>query len=95
MVTKTKVTGIGDLISESPTRASSEKKHPDRLNLILYRESDKTRYENWFGKVSEEEIYCSFLGCNVTDSTSVKRDKLFSLIHMISTGKLQITPVES
>ena len=98
MVSKTKVTGIGGLISQSPTRASSEKRHPDRLNLILYRESEMNRYKDWFGDdSSEENVYCDFFGIKPTDSTTVKRDRLFSFIHMVSTGKLQVivTPEET
>ena len=96
MVSKTSVKGIGELITSSPTRAQKERKHPDRLNLILYRESGKSRYSEWFGdKLSEEDIYCGFLGCNVTDSTNVKRDRLFSFIHMVSQGKIQVSISES
>lgn len=92
MVKKTGIKGIGDLITTTPTRAQKERKHPDRLNLILYREPDKTRYGEWFGKdISEEQIYCNFLGCALTDSTNVKRDKLFSFIYGVSTGKIQVS----
>ncbi|GAG15455.1 unnamed protein product [marine sediment metagenome] len=92
MVSKTDVTGIGELITVSPTTAKGKTKHPDRLNLILYRDPTKNRYTEWFGdKISEEDIYCKFLNLKVNDSTNTKRDKLFSLIHMISTGQLVLS----
>lgn len=100
MVKKTGIQGIGNLISDSPTSTpSTGSKHPGRLNLILRKKDYPktiTRYGDWFGDdVSEEEVYCGFFGCNEVDSTNTKRDKLFSFIHMVSSGKLQVTPVES
>lgn len=95
---KTGIKGVGELLTDSPTRETpTGQKHPGRLNLILRKNSypkGKTRYGEWFGDISEEQIYCSFFGCAPGDSTNVKRDKLFSFIYGVSTGRIQVTVSE-